>query len=294
MRDILIVTMILTSFVYGQAPVAQHKAQQHPTALADMIDRIRGCVVRVSAISEGEIVSTGTGFLVNDDGIVVTAAHVIHPPNAVPPLAIRIQMRVPTIHGKLKLLTSWSGSDATIIAEDAAHDVIALRPLMNVFAKHTFVPPGITILDQESVNGRFDAHRLRDGEALFTSGYPLGLPILITTSGNIASSDPMTFEPDRRNLKDTYLVDMHVNPGNSGGPMFSTISGDVIGMVDAYEDAPIVFTGSDDQGYGLTKGENGTYLLRPLASNSGIALIVPARYIVELLRSKGIRYDFKK
>jgi hypothetical protein len=143
MRDILVATMILTTFMNGQASSAQHTPPQHSvTSLADMIDRVRGCVVRVLVSSGGRPISSGTGFLVNGDGIVITAAHVVHPLNAPPPLTITVQMRVPTIHGKIKLLTSWSGSDANVVAENTAHDVVALRPLMNVFTKPFYSSAG--------------------------------------------------------------------------------------------------------------------------------------------------------
>jgi hypothetical protein len=69
-----------------------------------------------------------------------------------------------------------------VVAVDEAHDIAVLKPTQN----SPF--PEIRVLHSPTQNitvkpslGTLDPRQLRDGEPVFTSGYPLELPILITT-----------------------------------------------------------------------------------------------------------------
>ncbi len=62
---------------------------------------------------------------------------------------------------------------------------------------------------------------------------------LITTSGYIASSAPIEVNEQTGKFDDVYWADLHVNPGNSGGPAFSLETGAVLGIVLAYQGAPV-------------------------------------------------------
>jgi putative serine protease PepD len=276
--------------------IAQKQHSVPPTkSLADMVDTVRNCVVRVE-VNFPTGTSIGTGFLINTDGLVVTARHVIYPPGmAQPPSKIRAEIRVPTINSaQIKIVASWNDFTSNVIAVDEAHDIAILKPTHSPFpeigvlrtpTQHITVKPSLAILDP---------HELRDGEPVFTSGYPLDLPILITTSGFMASSDAMEFDYPSGQIQDIYWADMQANPGNSGGPFFSLVSGHVIGMVVAYRSTPVTFADSGQQGQGATQKPDGTISIHPLVSNSGITIILPAHYIVELLRSNGLRYEVWK
>ena len=297
---VLIITVgaIAQSQSQSQSPRRVQHTAPSPKGLADMVDANRNCIVRV-VVNFPTVTSTGTGFMVNTDGVVVTARHVIYPPGvSQPPGKITAEIRVPTINtARLKLLASWSDFPSDVVAVDEAHDIAVLKPTHSPFPEikvlTNLVNPTQNITVKPSL-GILDPRQLRDGEPVFTSGYPLALPILITTSGFMASSDPMEFEQSTRQIKDTYWADMKVNPGNSGGPFFSLASGNVIGMVVAFRPAPVVFADSGAQGQGVIPTPNGTMSVHPLVSNSGITVILPAHYIVELLRSNGIRYEVRK
>lgn len=84
---------------------------------------------------------------------------------------------------------------------------------------------------------RLATERARDGEDIAVSGYPVAEPVLITTTGTVASAwgFDLTQLPDLAgpvlaDLDDLYLVDATINPGNSGGPVYRTRDGALIGV----------------------------------------------------------------
>lgn len=107
--------------------------------------------------------------------------------------------------------------------------------------------------------------------------------VLITTSGHLATAQAFDTEevpgaptlrmPDTAN---SYLADIHRNPGNSGGPVYAVDSGKVIGVCVAYDPAPVVF---GDGGHESVKVNN-----RPIDYNSGLAVVVPIRYVIDMLK----------
>ena len=65
-----------------------------------------------------------------------------------------------------------------------------------------------------------------EGDMISVSGFPLSIPVLVTTTGFIASS----FYKDKRE-RAVYLADLSVNQGNSGAPAYNDTDGSVIGCV---------------------------------------------------------------
>jgi S1-C subfamily serine protease len=304
MRHIVLAALLLS--LISESVAATRKPRYEAGNLADVINRVRTSVVLIEArFPNGS--SAGSGFFVSESGVVVTARHVTNPNGAVPQ-SIKVRLRIPTVEGPtVFVVATWSSFPATEIGHDDAHDIEILKTNPNPFSTsstliQSYTGPGkdVTVTAAKPTAAKLEERRLRDGEPVFASGYPLGLPILITGSGIIASSDPFVWEqqqqqqPDQAHgpvrVRDIYWADLHVNKGDSGGPLFSSVSGAVIGMTDAYDPAPVIFAGSDDPGLGVTKLPDGNEVFRPLTYNSGIAIIVPVRYIFELLRQLGIQY----
>ena len=117
---------------------------------------------------------------------------------------------------------------------------------------------------------------MRDGDAVAVSGYPSVSAAFVTTHGVIASStevDLAEVEPEGApqgwtvpDVRDSYLLDVAVNPGNSGGPVYATYSAQVIGTCVAFKIGTASPTSTS-----------------PFSYNSGLAVAVPIKYGVELL-----------
>jgi S1-C subfamily serine protease len=130
------------------------------------------------------------------------------------------------------------------------------------------------------------AERPRDGTSIAVSGYPLGESVLVTNHGTVASAwgleldkrpDPATPSVTSR---DVYLGDLQSNPGNSGGPVYATEDGAVIGVLVAGRLTAVDAGGAPAVIDGVA-----------LQADAGLSLIVPARYVCEMLDRHGVAYQ---
>lgn len=261
--------------------------------LAERIGQTRSSVVRIT-----DSLGSGSGFFINSDGLVVTAKHVISgnlnapciTPEPNPNIATRITVYIPFIPIRTEGLQIGVGAAffvGTVIACDDKHDIAVLKTNPNPFlaAADNSVP----FVRSKNVNignplgkpspVRFNLKQLRDGEPIYTSGYPLANLTLITTSGNTASSQPLDLDEITGRFYDVYLADLQVNPGNSGGPAFSLKNGSLIGMIDQEQLAPV-----------FAKRGDGWIPQGDMAINAGIAIVIPATHIMELLRGKNFAF----
>lgn len=79
---------------------------------------------------------------------------------------------------------------------------------------------------------------------------------------------------------DSILLDVIVNPGNSGGPVYDSESSDVVGICEAYENSRL-----------LTSKGNLVPPIAPeeyLVQNSGLAVVIPIKYAIEPLKKNGV------
>ena len=131
--------------------------------------------------------------------------------------------------------------------------------------------------------------RPKDGEAIGLSGYPLANPVLITKGGWLATAWSLDIRSPQSasngtsqaaDVADSYLADIEVNNGNSGGPVYLAHSAEVIGVASSFVRAPV--KNDADQTVSL-EGHALTY-------SSGLAVVVPTHYIITLLRKNGVRW----
>lgn len=147
------------------------------------------------------IVKSGTGFLINQLGYLVTNYHVVE--NA---------RKISVKGGSLSL----SGAEASVIVADKTNDLCILKLSSNN-------------IDLPKVEYGFDEDLYKSGTSVFCMGYPLtslmGSEIKVT-DGIISSTTG--FQGDIT----TYQISSPVQPGNSGGPLFNN-AGNVIGVINA-------------------------------------------------------------
>ena len=141
--------------------------------------------------------SAGSGFILTEDGYIVTNYHVIDAARAVK-------------------VTLYNGEsyDASIVGGDEDFDVAVIK---------------IEAQDLQSVV-LGDSDKLNVGETVLAVGNPLG-ELTFSMSEGIASSVNRAINVDGTPFN-MIQVDASINPGNSGGPLFNTY-GEVIGIVSA-------------------------------------------------------------
>src|SRR6266850_1140164 len=233
--------------------------------LPEAIEFVRPSVVQISARIDPvpnpsgpipipgrpAIVPLGTGFMVNAEGYVITARHVIEalqslqvPGNK----RLLIGVALPNLENfkaggaSISIRGSFANVECDVVEEDALHDIALLKMKQNPFTggMGMFMKTPEGSINYPHKVATLLPGRPQDGERIAVSGYPLSNTVLVTTSGNLASAwDYETKQlqmpgarggfPIPENV-DSYLADMHVNPGNSGGPVYSVEQGSVIGI----------------------------------------------------------------
>ncbi|MEO6810142.1 MAG: trypsin-like peptidase domain-containing protein [Isosphaeraceae bacterium] len=157
----------------------------------------------------------GSGFVVNDDGYVVTNNHVIEG-----------ETRISVV-----LYQGGSGGLTRKRIDDV--EIVALNPFVDLALLK--LPPVENLKLTSEFLGNLED--LSVGDAVFAVGTPLGLERSV--SQGILSTLNRNFDGL------IYLqTDAAINPGNSGGPLFS-MKGDVIGVTN------MGFRGTDNLGFAI-------------------------------------------
>jgi serine protease Do len=207
------------------------------------------------------VVCFGTGFAVGDGTHVMTNAHVIPPvldPQRKETLIVLVG------HGD-----EYHQREAQVLSVDTDHDLALLKisgdPL-----------PTLKIGDSEKV---------REGQSLAMTGYPLGMSLgLFPTTHRASLSaivpiakstlnsrllNPKMISRIRDGAFAVFQLDGTAYPGASGSPLYDPDSGEVLGILN------MVFV----------KGTRETAITNP----SGIAYAIPSHFIRELLSNAGIK-----
>jgi len=153
---------------------------------------------------------TGSGFLWDDKGHIVTNFHVIYQADEV---EVRMQ------DGK--------SYDADLVGADPDHDVAVLR----INALNLNVPP-VMIGNSKD---------LRVGQKVLAIGNPFGLDSTLTT-GVISALGRTIQSMTKRYIHDVIQTDAAINPGNSGGPLLDSF-GRLIGVNTAIISPTGVYSG---------------------------------------------------
>jgi serine protease Do len=138
--------------------------------------------------------STGSGFVIDPNGLIVTNAHVVES-------AGQIQVR----------LADGRRFPATVVGRDNRVDLALLK--IDGASRLTVLPLG-------------DSNRLRVGELVLALGNPFGLEQSVSFGIVSRKGAPLTVAAPGF---DFIQTDAAINPGNSGGPLVN-VSGEVVGV----------------------------------------------------------------
>ncbi len=152
--------------------------------------------------------SSGSGFLVNRTGLVLTAYHLIE--GSDPSSGITVQFQDSGVR------------PAVLVAENAAEDLALLRVDMHGLPPVRPIPFG-------------DSTTVRVGDATLALANPFGLERTLT-SGIVSALQPLIVTPDGFRLNDVIQTDTPIDPGSNGGPLLDA-DGRAIGITSQIEAA---------------------------------------------------------
>lgn len=172
------------------------------TSIADVADRLLPSTVQINAAG-GRVAATGSGFILDGEGHVITNNHVV---------------AQATGAGEL-IVVDYDGRShpARIVGRSPVYDIAVLA---------VEDPAGL----KPASLGRAGA--LRIGETVVAIGSPLGLTSTVTAGIVSALERPVTAGGSANDVS-SYInalqTDAAINPGNSGGPLVN-LRGEVVGV----------------------------------------------------------------
>jgi putative serine protease PepD len=166
----------------------------------------RGNLVRtVYAAASPSVVSvrtgegSGTGFLVDSDGTIVTNAHVVGDNSEV----------------QVRFEDDGDLHDARVLGVDESTDLAAIK--VDASAANGVKPLALA-----------DSDKVQVGDSALAIGYPLGLD-RTATAGIVSGLERDIEAPNGFSIDKVIQTDAPINPGNSGGPLLNA-NGQVIGV----------------------------------------------------------------
>ena len=167
-------------------------------------------VVTIDVASERGGPSGGSGFVIDEDGYVVTNQHVVARAES---LSVRF--------------SSGARAEAELVGEDPSTDLA----VMKVDAPEETLKP-LTLGDSDA---------LGVGEPVIAIGNPLDVGISVTT-GIVSGLGRPIRAPNGFTIDGAVQTDAAVNPGNSGGPLLDE-QGQVIGVIEQHASETGSFSG---------------------------------------------------
>jgi S1-C subfamily serine protease len=139
----------------------------------------------------------GSGFVISDDGYVITNNHVVEGADAI------------TVK-----FADGTTEDAQLVGTSPSHDVAVLR----IKDVHGATPLKLG-----------DTNNLRVGDDVLAIGNALDLGDSPTVTFGIVSAKNRSIDTDNEHLDGLIQTDAAINPGNSGGPLVNA-AGEVVGI----------------------------------------------------------------
>ncbi|MEU1779413.1 trypsin-like peptidase domain-containing protein [Streptomyces abikoensis] len=200
-----------------------------PGSVADIASKALPSVVTIEAQSSNGEGGTGTGFVYDTQGHILTNNHVV---------------ASAADSGKLSVTFSdGKNYDAEVLGRAQGYDVAVIKLKNPSGAKLTPLPLG-------------DSDKAAVGDATVAIGAPFGLSGTVTTGIVSAKKRPVASSDGGSGGQASYMsalqTDASINPGNSGGPLLNA-QGAVIGINSAIQSA-----GNGGGGFGGGQGQSGS------------------------------------
>jgi serine protease Do len=213
-----ILSLILVSLLVGQSVMLAHaesfrsrldRLKQLPEyselteeeiAVIEVVKNVSPAVVGIRVLnSANRVVSSGTGFVVQEDGLIVTNKHVV----------TTVQ------NSTILVMVDETEYEAEVEAIDSFNDIALIR------LKNKSLTP-VELSEDDNIH---------IGQTVIAIGNPFGLSKTVTR-GVVSAMDRSIQAQNGaviESLKGVIQTDAAINPGNSGGPLLSS-NGKVIGI----------------------------------------------------------------
>ncbi|MEV7776721.1 trypsin-like peptidase domain-containing protein [Kitasatospora sp. NPDC088351] len=186
------------------------KNEPAPGSVAGIAQKALPSVVTIKAQGNGES-GTGTGFVFDTEGHILTNNHVVAPASNGGKLTVKF--------------ADGSSYNASVLGRAEGYDVAVVK-LDNPPKGDKLTP--LPLADSDKVNV---------GDSTIAIGAPYGLESTVTT-GIISAKDRPVASGDETGAQSSYMnalqTDASINPGNSGGPLLDS-SGAVVGINSAIQ-----------------------------------------------------------
>jgi S1-C subfamily serine protease len=213
---------LLVCFSFPFASAQQVAPKKRPLAPDDPVLR---AVVQLVAVGpanrEQNRECSATGFLIDEEGYLITAAHVVED-------ARRCLEKAPGAKILAKLTANDSHTapavSCDVVAVDALNDLALLKTERPLLRNPGDKPP----------HAMLDGRAVPVGTAVMVTGYPAFSWQPVTQAGHVTAVGRTRLEEiddPLPNPSDALVVDIYLRPGNSGSPIYRP-DGGVIAVVD--------------------------------------------------------------
>jgi putative serine protease PepD len=192
---------VLTDPSVELPPAAPGSTARSADSTAGIVAAVAPSVVTLK-VSGGGGQGTGSGFILDGNGYILTNNHVVAPASGTGTARVRV------------VFSNGRQADATVVGRDVSYDLAVVKA--DVGSRRA-LPLG-------------DSDSVRVGDPVIAVGAPLGLQGTVTTGIISARNRPVAAgQAQETSFINALQTDAAINPGNSGGPLLDE-QGRVIGV----------------------------------------------------------------
>jgi len=212
---VLFIFLFLSALLTARTPV-------EPAPSPD--DQVVRAVVELLAIGPGgsgkNLECSGTGFLVNEEGYILTNAHVFEE-----------AQRCLGVSQSAKILAKMASpatdralaTSCELVGLDEAHDLAVLK------MEHPFEAAPAKV---RSRFVRFEPAEVAVGTRVAVTGHPRFIWNPVTQAGNLLRRERLLLDERSKSPTEVIIVNIPLKPGNSGSPVYLEAGG-VVGIVES-------------------------------------------------------------
>jgi S1-C subfamily serine protease len=190
----------ITATPTAPAPTTTVSTPASANSVAGIYSRVSKGVVFVENDQGGQAAASGSGFVIDDAGHIVTNEHVVEQGDS-----FRVRFGENGDPIPAKLLGADKSNDLAVLQIDPSKAGSALSPVQ-----------------------LGESDNLKPGEPTIAIGSPFGLEGTVT-SGIVSATNRTIQAPNHFSISGAIQTDAAINPGNSGGPLLDD-QGRVIGV----------------------------------------------------------------